>query len=265
MTIALIKAGIQILLLTYFVYFFYQTLADSEAVVIFKFFLMYLIFYFSFSALNLFVLRRIAEALVLPFVTLFAVMYGAELRRAVSSRFSRRNGVFKRSSDKINGEIIDNILSACQNLVRKKRGALIIFPRETTIEDKINGGTRLNAEVTDKIISTVFEFDTALHDGAMVIQGNRVIEAGCYLPLTTRVDINPVFGTRHRAALGIAERSDAVVLVVSEESGAMSLAYDGQIYYKLSQEQIRGILLSLFNNSELKQDISDSIIDSQAG
>jgi diadenylate cyclase len=110
----------------------------------------------------------------------------------------------------------------------------VVFPRRVNIKNIIDTGTRLNAEISSSLIVTVFEFDTPLHDGAMIIQNGRIVAAGCFLPLSEQQDIRKSFGTRHRASLGMSEQSDAVVLVVSEETGAISLAFDGKLYYDLS-------------------------------
>jgi diadenylate cyclase len=124
---------------------------------------------------------------------------------------------------------------------------LIIFPRRTNIKNIIETGTRINGEISSTLIVTVFQFDGPLHDGAMVIQNGRIAAAGCFLPLSEQQNIKKSFGTRHRAALGMSEQSDAVVLVVSEETGAISLAYESQIYYDLSPTEIHVKLRDLLD------------------
>ncbi|MFA7559881.1 MAG: DNA integrity scanning protein DisA nucleotide-binding domain protein, partial [Sphaerochaeta sp.] len=146
---------------------------------------------------------------------------------------------------------IDSILNACNVLVNKRRGALIVFPRKLQIRQIIDSGTRLNADLSSSLILTVFDHDTPLHDGAMVIQGGKIIAAGCYLPLSEQTDIKKSFGTRHRAALGLAEESDAIVLIVSEETGAISMTYNANLYYDLSIPTIKRMLLALFSYHDI--------------
>ncbi|MCL2319353.1 MAG: DNA integrity scanning protein DisA nucleotide-binding domain protein, partial [Treponema sp.] len=135
---------------------------------------------------------------------------------------------------------------------REKRGMLVVFSRRVNIKNIIETGTRLNADISFSLIVKVFEFDTPLHDGAMVIQNNRIVAAGCFLPLSEQQDIKKSFGTRHRAALGISEQSDVVVLVVSEETGAISLAFDGRIYYDLSPIEVTRKLKELLDRGTRK-------------
>lgn len=149
------------------------------------------------------------------------------------------------------GEQIDSILNACNILVEKKRGALIIFPRHTDIKSVLDSGTRVNADLSSTLILTVFDHDTPLHDGALVIEGGRITYAACYLPLSEQTGIKASFGTRHRAALGLAENSDAIALVVSEETGAISLAYNANIYYDLDNSTIKSVLLDLFSYKDV--------------
>jgi diadenylate cyclase len=129
---------------------------------------------------------------------------------------------------------------------------LVVFPRRINIRNVVETGTRLNADISSSLIVTVFEFDTPLHDGAMIIQNNRILAAGCFLPLSEQQDIKKSFGTRHRAALGMSEQSDAVILVASEETGAISLAYDARLYYDLSPIEVTRKLRELLDRGARK-------------
>lgn len=111
----------------------------------------------------------------------------------------------------------------------------------------IETGTAIDAEVTSALLLTIFSHDTELHDGAVVIENGRIVSAGCFLPLSEQMDVRRSFGTRHRAALGLVEESDAVVLVVSEETGSISLAYDANLYYDLSSDEVRDRLSDMLN------------------
>jgi diadenylate cyclase len=130
---------------------------------------------------------------------------------------------------------------------------LVVFPRRINIKNIIDTGTRMNAEISSSLIVTVFEFDGPLHDGAMIIQNGKIAAAGCFLPLSEQQDIRKSFGTRHRASLGMSEQSDAVILVVSEETGAISLAYDTKLYYDLSPIEITRKLKELLDRGSRRE------------
>jgi diadenylate cyclase len=130
---------------------------------------------------------------------------------------------------------------------------LVVFPGKINLKNIIDTGTRINAEISSSLIVAIFEFDGPLHDGAIVIQGGRIVSAGCFLPLSERMDIRKNFGTRHRASLGMAEQSDAVVLIVSEETGAISLAYDSKLYYDLSSAEVTRKLMELLDKGSRKE------------
>ena len=119
---------------------------------------------------------------------------------------------------------------------------LVVFIRNTEVNDIVETGTRINAELSSNLLVTIFGHDTPMHDGAVLVQDGRVIAAGCFLPLSEQQNIKKTFGTRHRAALGMSEETDAVVLIVSEESGAISLAYDSKLYYDLSMDVLYSTL-----------------------
>jgi diadenylate cyclase len=143
---------------------------------------------------------------------------------------------------------LEVVVTAAEILSQKRRGMLVVFPRRVNLKNIIDTGTRMNAEISSSLIVTVFEFDGPLHDGAMVIQNSRIAAAGCLLPLSEQQDIKKSFGTRHRASLGMSEQSDAVILVVSEETGAISIAFDGKLYYDLSSVEITRTLQELFEH-----------------
>jgi diadenylate cyclase len=145
---------------------------------------------------------------------------------------------------------LEAVVTAAEMLSQRKRGMLAVFPRRINLRNIIETGTRLNADLSSSLIVTVFEFDTPLHDGAIVIQNGKIAAAGCFLPLSEQQGIRKNFGTRHRASLGMSEQSDAVVLVVSEETGALSLAYDSKLYYDLSSMEVTRKLRELLDRGE---------------
>jgi diadenylate cyclase len=165
-----------------------------------------------------------------------AIVFQPELRQIIMRL--GQGELFRLDSKPHLGQL-DAVITAAEILSGLKRGALVVFPRKVSLKHIIDTGTRLNAELSSSLIVAIFQFDGPLHDGAMVLHGGRIAAAGCLLPLSEQQDIRKSFGTRHRAALGMSEQSDAVILVVSEETGAISLAYESKLYYDLSPLDIQ--------------------------
>jgi len=141
----------------------------------------------------------------------------------------------------INRQQIDNLAEACVTMGKTKTGALIVIARELELNDQINTGERINARISSALIRTIFFKNSPLHDGAIIIRGNRIIAAGCILPLTQK-ELDKALGLRHRAAVGMTENSDALCLVVSEERGTISVAQKGEIKRRVSKETLVQIL-----------------------
>jgi diadenylate cyclase len=178
-----------------------------------------------------------------------AILFQPELRRIII-RLGQAE-LFRPDSKPGIGHL-EAVITASEILSQQRRGALLVFPRKVNIKNVTDTGTRLNAEISSSLIVTIFEFDTPLHDGAMIIHNGRIVAAGCFLPLSEQQDIRKSFGTRHRAALGMTEQSDSVVLVVSEETGAISVAFDGKLYYDLSPAEAAKKLRSLLDRGAAK-------------
>jgi diadenylate cyclase len=167
------------------------------------------------------------------------VVFQPELRRALEQL--GRSGIFGRSLfnvDEDNRRAVREIVRATQVLSRRKVGALIVFMRETGLQEYIDTGIKMDALITAELILNVFEPNTPLHDGAVIVCNGRVLAAACFLPLTENSGLSKELGTRHRSAIGITEHSDAVSLVVSEETGIVSLAEDGKITRGLSSADL---------------------------
>jgi diadenylate cyclase len=154
---------------------------------------------------------------------------------------------------------LEAVVTAAEMLSQQRRGALVVFPRRVNIKDTIETGTKLNADLSSSLIVTVFAFDGPLHDGALILQAGRIAAAGCLLPLSQQQDIQKSFGTRHRAALGMSEQSDAVILVVSEETGALSLAHESKLHYDLSPLEIQRKLKELLDRDLRGQTANESL------
>jgi diadenylate cyclase len=261
---AIVVPIVEIGVLTYLFYRFHTAVAQTKAQQIAKIVFVLVGGYSVARIFNLNTFLWLYRYMTIPIFLFLIVIYQAELRRAFTQIFSGRSSLFRIGS-LTTADQIDIVLNACNVLVTKNRGALIVFTRQLGIKGVIDSGTRLNADLSSALILTVFDHDTPLHDGAMVIQGDKILAAGCYLPLSEQTDIKKSFGTRHRAALGLAEESDAIVLVVSEESGAISLTYNANMYYDLDPPTVKRMMMALFSYHSITtaQDLDEDIDNEQ--
>jgi diadenylate cyclase len=183
------------------------------------------------------------------------IVFQPELRRALE--FLGRGGIIlgkplNEALDKETKILIDEITSAVQSLAKKKTGALIVLERETGIGEFMETGTKIDAVVSSQLIQTIFATNTPLHDGAVVIREKRIASAGCVLPLTENQSLSKELGTRHRAGLGISEHSDAIAIIVSEETGVISTAKDGRLSRYLDAKTLKEMLTNLYKPQEHK-------------
>jgi diadenylate cyclase len=148
---------------------------------------------------------------------------------------------------------LEEIVKAAVSLAERKIGALLVIERETDLKDFVELGTQLDARVSRELLMSVFHPSSPIHDGAVVIRGNRVIAAGCFLPMAFSPAVSKTLGTRHRAALGLTEETDAVVVVVSEETGGISMALNGKLQTRLDMGTLRDILTELFTEKKVKR------------
>ena len=190
------------------------------------------------TILKLKLILWILSALTPSLLVGFFVVFQPEVRKMIL----RLGQTEWRPSKKKKHMYVDSVLTSAEELSQRRRGMLVVFAGKTDIQGVIDSGTIINAHITSSLLSTIFEFDTKLHDGAVVIRGGKIISAGCFLPVSEQYDIEKTFGTRHRAALGLSEQTDAIILVVSEETGALSIACESRLYYDLSLDQVRRML-----------------------
>ena len=172
------------------------------------------------------------------------VIFQPELRRALE-RLGRA-GMFPPLREAAVGQVIDHICEACGRLAERRHGALIVLERETGLREYIDTGVRIEAKVTPELLLTIFFPNTALHDGAVIIREDRIVAASCVLPLTESSRFVGQLGLRHRAAVGITEQSDAIAIVVSEETGIISLAHGGRMIRRLDEKRLAKILRAFY-------------------
>jgi diadenylate cyclase len=187
----------------------------------------------GFSTLN-FMLRSVLDVGVLAVFIIFQ----PEIRKLLYSL--GQNTTFDRLMGRTGSEnIIEEVIEAVKNMSHTKTGALIVFARTSSLQDLVDVGVKLDARVNSQLLQTIFQKETPLHDGAVVIRNNRIVAASCYLPISQNPNISSVFGTRHRAAVGISETNNVFVVVVSEETGRISIAKNGALTSGLSIQKLR--------------------------
>ena len=197
--------------------------------------------------LNLTILNYILTSVMSYGVIMLIIVFQPELRRALeqlgtTNRFSRLLGIDQDLNAK-KKENIYKIAIAAVELSKQKKGALIVIEREIKIQDIISTGILMNSEISPQLLVNIFEPKTPLHDGAVVISDNKIAAASCMLPLADDKDIARELGTRHRAAIGISKESDSIVVVVSEETGKMSIAKDGTLIADVREDVLKKILI----------------------
>jgi diadenylate cyclase len=248
----LVRPFLDIAILAFLLYKTYDLLLKTQAAQLVKGFGFLALIYGLAILFKLPTLEWLLRALTPVLFVTVAIVFQPELRKIIN-RLGL--GELFRPDSKPGLDRLEAVVTAAEILSREKRGMLVVFPRRVNIKHIIETGTRLNADLSSSLIVTVFKYDTPLHDGAMIIQNNRIAAAGCLLPLSEQSNIKKIFGTRHRAALGMSEQSDVVILVVSEETGAISIAYDGQIFYDLSPLEVTGKLKELIDRGSKRGEV----------
>lgn len=204
--------------------------------------------YLISDLLDMYVLNWILKGTMTMGVVALIVLFQPELRRGLEyiGRGRIMGGRLSRL-DKSKAKLItDEIVRACDSFSESRTGALIVIERDVTLGDIAETGTVINAEISTEMIGNIFYKGAPLHDGAVIIRDDRIYAAGCVLPLTASLDLNKELGTRHRAGIGITENSDAVVLIVSEETGVISVARGGRLTRFLDSKGLKKLLLNLY-------------------
>ena len=234
---------IDIVVVAYFLYRVYLMLKNTRAATLVKGLLVLVGFMIICRTLNLHVISWLLEKSMTVIMVALPVVFQPELRRALKQ--IGRGKLFRKGSELDEQEInamLDAIASATKAMSAAKVGALMVFERATGLVERIETGVPIDGLVSSGLIQNIFVKDTPLHDGAVIIRGNRVVAACCLLPLTENRNLSQELGTRHRAAIGLSEQSDAMILVVSEETGAISIARNGELMRYLTVDDVKDIL-----------------------
>ena len=246
-----LKDFIDIFLVALMLYYIYRLMKESRSLNVFMGILMFvLVWLFVSQVLEMRLLGSILDKLVSVGVIGLIILFQEEIRKflyqlGAHQRFRRLSRIFssgKRNSEEEDKETIMPIVMACMSMAKGRVGALIVIERGAPLDDIVDTGDTIDAVINQRLIENIFFKNSPLHDGAMVISKKRIKAAGCILPVSHNLDIPKELGLRHRAAMGISQESDAIALVVSEETGRISVAIKGEFRLRLSAEELESIL-----------------------
>lgn len=210
--------------------------------------------------MHLYTLHWLLSGLISAGLVAIVVIFQPELRRALEYLGrSRITNIFGEVDKEEAKRIVGQFVEAVDSMSASRTGALIVIEREISLNDIVETGTVIDSQITAQMIGTIFYEGTPLHDGAVIVRGDKLYAAGCVLPLTQNKELNKELGTRHRAGIGITENSDALVIIVSEETGIISIAQNGKLTRFLDSKTIEKKLLNLYFEGETEQKLSDRI------
>lgn len=251
-----IKDFIDILLVALLLYYSYRLMKENGSLNVFAGILVFILIWLVVSQiLEMRLLGTILDKLVSVGVLAIIIIFQDEIRRFLLTLGAHRHvSALLRFFVKNGKENRDNedtlpIVMACVSMSKQKVGALIVIERAVPLDNVLLTGERINADINQRLIENIFFKNSPLHDGAMIIRKNKIAAAGCILPVSHKLDIPKELGLRHRAAMGISQESDAYAITVSEESGSISMAYKGNLYLRLSGEELENMLQSLYHDS----------------
>ena len=246
-----IKDAIDILLVALMLYYIYRLMKESRSLNVFIGIMVFVVLWlFVSQIMEMRLLGSIMDKLVSVGVIGLVILFQDDIRKFLYSiGTNRRMKMLMRlfsseTNEKLEGkkEEITQIVLACLSMSRRKEGALIVMERVSPLDDIVETGERIDATITQRLIENVFFKNSPMHDGAMIISKGRIKAAGCILPVSHSLDIPKELGLRHRAAMGMSQESDAISIVVSEETGSITTAINGAFQQRLSAEKLESIL-----------------------
>ena len=258
---------IEILLISFFIYQFMFWIKSTRAYALLKGIAIVLLFILLAYIFRMNTILWIGKNLATIAITAVLVIFQPELRKALE-QLGQKNimaSLIPFDSGKTEGEerftdkTINEIVRACFDMGEVKTGALIVIEQNVVLNEYERTGINIDSVITSQLLINIFEHNTPLHDGAVIIRGNRIVAATCYLPLSDNMALSKQLGTRHRAGVGISEVSDSLTIIVSEETGQVSVAVEGILTRDITAEQLRGFLRKIQNkkktvdSSKLKQ------------
>ncbi len=247
---------VEILIITVVIYEVMYFIKNTRAWMLFKGIMVIVSFTLVASVFQLNTILWIAEKTLSVGIIAVIIVFQPELRKALES-IGRKNpisNIFADDGKNGNGgfadETVYEVVKAVYALAKTKTGALIVIEKSITLRDFENTGIPMDALISSQLLINIFEHNTPLHDGAIIVKGNRIMAATCYLPLSDNMELSKELGTRHRAGVGISEISDCIVIIVSEETGKVSVAEGGKLKININGDQLRKVLETLHENPE---------------
>lgn len=255
-----IKDIIEIALIAFAIYQLLKWVRGTRAWTLFKGLLIICIVAFISMILELNTITFIFVKAINTGIIALLIVFQPELRSALEQlgrrKFFSTFLIFdeqKEKKEKITIEAIDEIVTATEEMAKFKTGALIVIEREVKLGEYERTGIPLNASITSQLLINIFEHNTPLHDGAIIIRNNEIVAATCYLPLSDNMSLSKELGTRHRAAVGISEVSDCIVIIVSEETGKVSMALGGNIIRNVDSDYLKNKLVYQKKTTDIKK------------
>jgi uncharacterized protein (TIGR00159 family) len=237
-----LRDAIDIGIIAFFIYRIIDLIRGTRAVQMLIGLVVVFLAFLSSQYFDLYALNWILDNFLGSILLVIVVIFQDDIRRALTQVGTRP---FFGAEFGLHGQDLEEIVRAAVSLASKRIGALIVLQRDVGLNDFVEVGTRLDARVSKELITSIFQPLSPIHDGALIIHKGRIIAAGCFLPLTTNPHVSKTLGTRHRAGIGLTEETDAVVIVISEEEGAISMVRDGRITRDVDAATLRSTLLRL--------------------
>lgn len=247
---------IEMVIIAFLIYEVMVWIKKTRAWMLFKGILVILVFVLIAALFQMSTILWIAERTINVALIALVVIFQPELRSALEQLGRKRfiTALFSFDFSKSNGEkfsdrTVNELVKSSYEMGKVKTGALIVIENEVVLSEYERTGIALDSIVSSQLLINIFEKNTPLHDGAIIVRGNRVVSATCYLPLSDNMELSKELGTRHRAAVGISEVSDSLTIVVSEETGKVAIAVGGELYRNVDAEFLRGKLKFIQNNN----------------
>lgn len=249
---------LDILVISYIFYKGYTLIRETRAEQLIKGIFFIVVLIPISDMLQLTMLNLILNKTITIGVLSIVIIFQPEIRRALEhlgrTAFTERHILLE--DDEVMDKVITDLVVAVDNLSKSKTGALIAIEQKTGLNDVIASGTKIDALVSAALLENIFVVNTPLHDGATLIRNDRILASGCVLPLTANTDINKKLGTRHRAAMGLTEISDALVVIVSEETGIISLSVNGKLTRNYDKDRLKDILIRIMKRRQSNRKIT---------
>lgn len=247
---------VEMAIIAFLIYEIMLWIKNTRAWMLLRGFLVLIVFVIMAALFEMDTILWIADKVFNIGILALVIIFQPELRKALE-QLGQNNMIAhllqnssNKKQDNLSENVVDEIVKAAFEMGKARTGALIVMERDISLNEYIATGINIDGVVTSQLLLNIFEHNTPLHDGAVIVRGNRVVSATCYLPLSESMRISKALGTRHRAGLGISEITDSVTVIVSEETGYVSVAQDGRLIRHMNAEGLKTLLMTCFAEPE---------------